>query len=260
MGLSLTFVSSRPRSGEVEEEEFGRLVRTYRQTLLVADGRAVARAQLDAVELQRAFDDLRPSPSSGAQLVDGLFARREQPAVDLCVLPHRDRAVAPFARGDEAEPAAPLLFGELALLVAGRVAAALGRDPDLQEVDGLLRRRVELAVRDARARAHALHLARADDRAVAHAVAVLERAADDVGQNLHVAVRVRAEAARGRDEVLVDDEEVAEARPARVVVAVERERVAAVEPARLRLPALVGGAFDDHHSPPDCSPEFVRSY
>src|SRR5207248_11345543 len=106
------------------------------------------------------------------------------------------------------------------------------------------------AVRDARARAHALQLAGSYDGRVAHAVAVLKRAGDDVGDDLHVAVRVRREARGGRDAVFVYDEEVAEARPARVVVAVEGERVPAVKPVSSRLPALFGGPSCYHYITP----------
>ena len=51
-------------------------------------------------------------------------------------------------------------------------------------------------MRDAGARAHALHVAGADHRARAHAVLVRERALEHVGDDLHVAVPVRAEALR----------------------------------------------------------------
>src|SRR5437667_11740351 len=90
--------------------------------------------------------------------------------------------------------------------------------------------RIELAVRDPRARRHPLHVARPDDRAAAEAVLVLERALEDEGEDLHVAVRVGAEALPGIDPVLVDDPQHAEAHVPRIVVAVEGEAVAAVEP------------------------------
>src|SRR5256714_14971518 len=109
----------------------------------------------------------------------------------------RDRAVAPRARRYQTQATARFFRRELALLVARRHAFALRRYPDLQKVSRLVRRRVKLAVRDARARAHALHLAGSYDGRVAHAVAVLKRAGDDVRDDLHVAVRVRREARGG---------------------------------------------------------------
>ena len=103
--------------------------------------------------------------------------------------------------------------------------AALGQDPDLEEVHGLGLRGVELAVAHAGAGAHALDVARPDDRAGAHAVLVLERALEHVGDDLHVAVRVGAEPAARRDAIFVDHAQRAEAHVRRIVVVGERERV-----------------------------------
>jgi hypothetical protein len=93
---------------------------------------------------------------------------------------------------------------EVLLLVAGLDAAVPRQDPDLQEMRGLVGRVVELAVQHAGAGAHALHVAGADDTrhgaavlAVAHAVAVRQRAVEHVGHDLHVAVAVGAEAGAG---------------------------------------------------------------
>src|SRR5262249_26108989 len=108
------------------------------------------------------------------------------------------------------------------------------------------RRMVELAVRDARARAHALHVAGTDDRARPQAVLVRERAVEDVAHDLHVLVPVRREAAAGLHAVLVDDAEVVEAHEARVAVPGERERVIALEPAVLGMATLVRSAQGDH--------------
>src|SRR5438128_2579483 len=111
----------------------------------------------------------------------------------------------------------------------------------------LLRRRwIELAVADSRARAHPLHVTRSDDRAGAEAVAVLERALENVGDDLHVTVRVRPEAAPGRDPVLVDHAQGAEAHVSGIVVVAEREAVAAVEPRCPRPSPLLRGAANDH--------------
>ena len=52
-------------------------------------------------------------------------------------------------RGDEAEAVVALIERELALVVAGGVAASVGEDPDLEQVDRLGGRGVVLAVDDA---------------------------------------------------------------------------------------------------------------
>jgi hypothetical protein len=56
---------------------------------------------------------------------------------------------------------------------------------------------------------------------MAHAVLVLEGALEDIGEDLHVAVRVGGEAAAGGDAVLVDDPELPEAHVVGVVVVPE---------------------------------------
>src|SRR5262249_26215418 len=122
----------------------------------------------------------------------------------------------------------------------------LRQDPDLHEVDRVGRGRVVLAVQDAGAGGHALHLAGADDGAGAQAVAVLQRALDDVGDDLHVAVRVGAEAGARPNPVLVHDAEAAEAHVGGVVVVAERERVPAVQPVDLGPATGVTRSQGDH--------------
>src|SRR6185295_15245453 len=96
-----------------------------------------------------------------------------------------------------------------------------------------------LAVPDARARGHPLHVARPDDRAGADAVLVLERALEDIGDDLHVAVSVGVEPAARPHPVLVDHAQRAEAHMLRVVVVAEGEAVPAVEPAEVGDAALL---------------------
>ena len=75
---------------------------------------------------------------------------------------------------------------------------------------------------------------------------MLERALEHVGDDLHVAVSVGAEALAGLHAILVDHAQRAEAHVARVVVLGEREGVSALEPAVAREPALVAAAHADH--------------
>src|SRR5690349_11809374 len=99
---------------------------------------------------------------------------------------------------------------------------------------GPVARGIEFAMRDARARAHALHVAGLDDRAVADTVLVRERALDDVGDDLHVGMAVRAKAGAGDDAILVDHAQGAEAHAPRIMEMTEGEGMPAVEPAHLR--------------------------
>jgi hypothetical protein len=162
-----------------------------------------------------------------------------------------------LGRGDQRQPPALGRRRHVHLLVAGRQAEALGQQPDLQEVGGLGLRVVELAVADPRARGHALHVARDDHPrvgaarlAVSHAVRMRQGAVEDVADDLHVAVAVRAEAGARRDGVVVEDAQVAEAHVRRVVVVGEREAVVAVEPAVVGVAAVAGLAEGEHRGSP----------
>ncbi len=75
---------------------------------------------------------------------------------------------------------------------------------------------------------------------------MLERPVEDIGDDLHVAVRVRREAAARRHAVLVDDAQRPEVHVGGVVIVAEREGVAAVEPAEIRPSPLVGFAKGQH--------------
>ena len=105
---------------------------------------------------------------------------------------------------------------------------------------------VELGVVDAGSRAHPLHFAWPDRRAVTEAVLVRELAFENVGDDLHVLVVMRAEAAPRIHEVLVDDAQRAEAHVLGVVVVREREGVERVEPAVIGVAALGSGSMDEH--------------
>src|SRR5262249_10481559 len=107
-------------------------------------------------------------------------------------------------------------------------------------------RGIELAVHDAGARGHALDVAGADGGTVAHAVLVGDGAVEDVGDDLHVAVGMRAEALAGGDAVVVDDAQGAKTHVRGVVVVGEREREARVEPPEVGVATLAGGASSDH--------------
>src|SRR5947209_6316078 len=90
------------------------------------------------------------------------------------------------------------------LLVRRRDAVALRLDPDLQEVGNALLLVVVFAVAHARSRAHALHVAGNDGRAVADRVLVPQRALEHVSDDLHVAVAMGAEPGARLHAVFVD--------------------------------------------------------
>lgn len=77
-----------------------------------------------------------------------------------------------------------------------------------------------------------------------------QRPVEHVGDDLHVGMAVRCEAAAGGYLVLVDDTQVAESHEARIVVVAERETVPAVQPVDPDLAALGGFADLVHARPP----------
>ena len=168
--------------------------------------------------------------AAGRETMHDLDAGRQPRRIGARILVDRHRAVGAVGRGHEPQPPALVLVGERLLLVAGRDAARGRLDPDLQEVHGLGRRGVELAVAHAGAGTHALHVAGPDHRAGAEAVAMLEAALQHVGDDLHVPMGVGREALARRDPILVDHAQRTEADEPRIVVAGERERVPGVEP------------------------------
>src|ERR1017187_1231484 len=107
-------------------------------------------------------------------------------------------------------------------------------------------RPVELAVHDSGAGGDALQVIGAQCLHISHAVFVGQSAGEDVGENLHVLVPVRAESPAWADAVLVDHAEGSEAHVFGVVVAGEGKGVGSVQPAVIGMAALVAFANVDH--------------
>src|SRR6185369_11382763 len=95
------------------------------------------------------------------------------------------------------------------------------QNPYLQQVCRLGLRGVGFAVPHSGSRAHTLSVAGSDDGAIAHAVLVLDSAVQDIGNDLHVAMRMQGKAMPGLHPVLVDDAQGSESHEARIVVSVK---------------------------------------
>jgi hypothetical protein len=160
-----------------------------------------------------------------------------------------NRSLCAVARRDESQLAQALVSEEF-LLVARREPLFLGKHPDLQKPNRFGRRVVVLAVRHAGARAHPLDFARDDDRAVPHAVFVLERAAHHVGDDLHVSMGMGAEALATDHAIIVDHPERSEPKVLRVEVIRERKRMPAVEPTVVGVPPVFTSSHSHHRADP----------
>src|SRR6266850_2233052 len=238
--------SSICRLRQIEDQDLGRIGGLQAQRALVAYRGAVARGQLLAVQLDRAARHLHPGVPSGAELVGDALALSQKRPVDRGVLIDLHRSLAPVPRRKQAKRSLPLVGREVLLLVAGREAALLGDDPDLQEVHRVGPGGVELAVRDAGTRAHALHVAGPDLPTAAGGVAMCQPALEHVGQDLHVPVRMRAESLPWLHGVVVDHAQRAEPHVFGVVVVAEREGVPGIEPTGVGVEAVAGLAQLDH--------------
>ncbi|MNJ64193.1 hypothetical protein D3C77_601360 [compost metagenome] len=99
---------------------------------------------------------------------------------------------------------------------------------------------------DAAAGTHHLHVASGGTALVAQAVLVGDRSFAHIGDDFHVAVRVRREAAMGRDGVIVPHPEQAPVHARRVVIIREGEVVLGIQPAVLCAAELLEGTYVDH--------------
>jgi hypothetical protein len=238
---------------EIEHQHFGLVAALEHQRGLVADLQRVAGAQLPAVDAQAAARHVHIGQPAGRQRQFLALGAVEQACEDARVGVERHGAGHRLGRADQRQLAALAGFGHVDLLVARRDAGAFRQDPDLQEVRGRVLRVVELAVAHAGARGHALDVARHDHAgvggaggSVAHAVRMGQSAIEHVADDLHVAMAVGAEALSGRDGVVVEHAQVAEAHVRRVVIVGEREAVMAVEPAMVGMAAVLSLAKREH--------------
>src|SRR5690606_7460112 len=169
-------------------------------------------------------------------------------AGDMRVLMDVQRVETVIAPGNPGQ--APARCDSL-LLVRWRQISLRGLDPDLHKTQGFIARCIEFAVGNAAAGSHALHVASGNAFAVANAVAVLDDAVEPVGDDFHIAMRVRTETATPHDSVVVDDTQDRNPHAFAVVKLRKRKRVVAVEPIDAGVAATLRCIGDQHGlSPP----------
>ena len=196
-------------SGQVKQQQLGAHRARERERGLGAEGNAVAGAQLIALNVGNTAGDVQPAVAIRrermADCLLGLQVRHQQARI----LVNLERAIRAIAISDDLEAIAPLRARKLPLLVARLDAEHFRHEPHLQEVHGLCGAVIELAVRDAAAGRHALHLARTNHRRRSEAVAMRERAGHHVGDDLHVAMTVLGKAAARDHAIVIDDAQAA---------------------------------------------------
>ena len=189
----------------------------------------VAFAQLVAVHHALALDLDEVGLAGRVEVVVQHLVGAEHAHEHLHVLMDADGRETFIARGDGHPLPHAILPVEAVVAVGGLDVGRVGQNPDLQEAQRLARV-VELAVHDAAAGAHVLHVAAPEAAAVAQAVAVRELAVHDVADDFHIVVRMRVEPAVRVEAVVVHDAQCAELDVLRVVVLGEREMELAVQP------------------------------
>src|SRR5262249_7161139 len=204
--------------------------------------------ELLAIERDRAAGHLNIGVPVGPEFVLDDFARCQDRGIQFIVLADFHGAVAAIGRGNQAQLAALFRFAEVLLVVDRLVAFFVGEHLDLVEVHGFLVGSVELAMRHAGARAHVLHVAWTNDRAVTHAVFVSEGALENIRDDFHILVRMSWEAATARNAVVVHHAQGAELHVFRVKIVGEGKGEAGVEPAVVGMAAAGGFANGDHRT------------
>src|SRR2546428_536556 len=156
--LSVLLQRSCATLGQVEHQHLGGLQADEAERGLRADGGAVTLPEGLAVERHGAARDLHPSVALGVELMNHLLVALEQHGVETDILLDGHGRAASPGPGDQAQRALLVQVGDRLLLVARLRAAPLRDDPDLEEMNELGLRGIELAVGHAGARAHPLDL------------------------------------------------------------------------------------------------------
>src|ERR1043166_812693 len=113
-------------------------------------------------------------------------------------------------------------------------------------MDRLGRRRVEFAVLYPSASRDPLEIAGVQHRAVAHAVAMSQRALQNIRDDLHILMRMLAKTLARRYAILVDDPHRSKAHVPGVSIAGKGEGVIRVEPSVVGVSALLTSSNADH--------------
>ena len=124
--------------------------------------------------------------------------------------------------------------GKLLGIPARRAAFFLRLDPYLEQ-PGFLIAEIVFAVLDSGTCAHHLDIAGQGMAFIANRIAMGDRALPDIGDNLHVRVRMGWKTALGGDFIVVPDAQGSPAHPGRIVITAEGEMVAGVEPAMIGM-------------------------
>jgi len=148
-------------------------------------------------------------------------------------------------------------FGEFAAVPARRPAAVTRKQPDLEELEGVLVA-IVLGMTDSGSGAHDLDVASNSPTDIAGAIFVRHRASADIGDDFHVSMGVTAEARAGRDLVVVPDHEGAKCTIRPITVGRDDEVVARFQPSEIAVIERFFGSKLQHDHSSTADPVSVR--
>src|ERR1700757_549355 len=132
--------------------------------------------------------------------------------------------------------------------------------PNLQEMDRLCFRGIELAVHDTGACAHTLHFSRPYHRAVTETILMLESSLEDIGYYFHIPVAMWGEPGARNDPILIDDTQASKTHLRRIAIVCEGKSVAAIQPSGAGLAACHAIPKGDHATLLSNSSTVVRAH
>src|SRR6202789_720881 len=177
-------------------------------------------------------------PSAFAQLQIRVLGAIEQAREQSRVLMDDHRSVRPLRRSDQPQSAAFFRLRKMLLLVARFDAEHARLHPDLKKMHGGPGRWVEFAMKHAGTCAHALNVARPNDRSISHGVLVRELALEHIADDFHVPMRMGPKPLACRHPVLVDHPQRPELHVLRVEIVPEREAVIRIEPPMIGMATI----------------------
>src|SRR6516165_7474572 len=237
-------------SSGIDQDELGVLERVHLYHRLIADGGTVTGLEGHAVDLDRALGRHQIAVASFAQRVFGGLARLQCRAENPRIGADRQSVtVTRIAARQRDKTAGAVAFGKRLGAPARSLAAARRQDPDLED-PGRAGFQIVFRVTDAGSGAHHLHVAGFGTAFVAKTVLMGDRPFADIGDDLHVGVRVRRKPGSRSDRVVIPYPERTPTHALGVVVVGKREMVLGIEPTMVRsAEAFKGSAFDHRGSP-----------
>src|SRR3984885_1431288 len=209
----------------VDQHQFGILQRRDVDLRLIADGEAVTRVDVDAVDFDLAGGGYEVEMARLVRGVMRALARLQRGGQHACIRTDRQRVlVVRLSAGNGNELAGAVRFGKRLGSPGRRAAICRWLDPDLENL-GRPRLQIVFGVTNARSGAHHLNVAGFGAALVAETVLMRDRAFPHIGDDFHVGVGMSGKAGVRRDLVIVPDAKRTEAHIAGIVVAAEWEGV-----------------------------------